>query len=120
MEMKFTVDIPASQFRQLKERAKSEDASVEELILCGVKELLKESRRNSRQRERPPIVSSKRPQTVHLDNERIYELIFPTDTEMRIEEGLDDVRQGNVFGPFRSASAMSLSLRQGKKPKSQV
>jgi AbrB family looped-hinge helix DNA binding protein len=37
--------------------------------------------------------------------------------EKRLAESLDDIREGRVHGPFRSASALLRSLHQTKKPK---
>jgi AbrB family looped-hinge helix DNA binding protein len=37
--------------------------------------------------------------------------------EKRLAEGLEDIREGRVRGPFRSASALLRSLRRTKKTK---
>ena len=37
--------------------------------------------------------------------------------EKRLAEGLDDIRNGRVSGPFRSASALVRSLRKVRKSK---
>ena len=73
--MRTTVDIPDGMYRQLKSRAARERSSTRALILRGVKEVLKTERRKV-----PvslPIVRSKRPGTVALDNARIYDIAFP-------------------------------------------
>ena len=76
--MRTTVDIPGPVYRRLKSRAASEGSSAKELILRGVEQVLKESRRKIRRRVKLPIVRSKRPGKVHLDNAKIYEVIsFP-------------------------------------------
>jgi hypothetical protein len=76
--MRTTVDIPDPVYRRLKSRAASEGSSAKELILRGVEQVLKASRRNSRRRVRLPVVRSKRPGKVRLDNAKIYEVIsFP-------------------------------------------
>lgn len=76
--MRTTVDIPDTAYRRLKSRAASEGSSAKELILRGVEQVLKESPRKRRWRVKIPIVRSKRPGTVELDNARIYEVIsFP-------------------------------------------
>ena len=72
------MDIPDPVYRRLKSRAASEGSSAKELILRGVEQVLKESKRKSRRRAKLPIVRSKRPGTVQLDNAKIYEAIsFP-------------------------------------------
>jgi hypothetical protein len=76
--MRTTVDIPGPLYRRLKGRAAQEGSSAKELILRGVEEVLKDSRRKRRRKVRLPIVRSKRPGTVRLDNAKIYEIIsFP-------------------------------------------
>lgn len=76
--MRTTVDIPDPLYRRLKRRAANEDSSAKELILRGVEQVLKESRRKRRRRVRLPIVRSRRPGSVQLDNAKIYEAIsFP-------------------------------------------
>ena len=76
--MRTTVDIPDPVYRRLKSRAASEGSSAKELILRGVEVVLKGGRRKSRRRVNLPIVRSKRPGTVELDNAKIYETIsFP-------------------------------------------
>lgn len=48
------------------------------LILRGVKQVLKDDRRKPRRRVKLPIVRSKRPGKVRLDNTEIYRVIsFP-------------------------------------------
>jgi plasmid stability protein len=72
------VDIPEAVYRRLKTRAASEGRSVKELILRGVQAELRGEERNRRRRVRLPIVRSKRPGSVQLDDSRIYEIIpFP-------------------------------------------
>ncbi len=76
--MRTTVDIPDLVYRRLKSRAASEGSSAKELILRGVERVLKEGRRKGRKRVKLPIVRSKRPGTVSLDNAKIFEIIsFP-------------------------------------------
>ncbi len=76
--MRTTVDIPDPVYRRLKSRAASEGSSVKELILRGVESVLKERRRKSRRRIKLPLVRSKRPGTLQLDNAKIFEIIsFP-------------------------------------------
>jgi hemolysin activation/secretion protein len=76
--MRTTVDIPDAMYRRLKTRAASEGSSAKALILRAVEQGLKVKRRTSRRRVALPIVRSKRPGTLQLDNARIYEVIsFP-------------------------------------------
>jgi len=71
-----TVDIPDALYRRLKASAAEQGCSVKELILRGVESQLET--RNRGKRIRLPIVRSKRPGTLHLTNERVYEIIpFP-------------------------------------------
>jgi plasmid stability protein len=73
-----TVDIPDQMYRRLRGRAAREGRSAKELILRGIERILTDERRSSGRRVTLPIVRSKRPGTVTLDNARIYEVIsFP-------------------------------------------
>lgn len=76
--MRTTVDIPDPVYRRLKSRAANEGSSAKELILRAVQLILKESPRKSRKRVKLPLIKSKQPGTLDLDNDRIYEIIsFP-------------------------------------------
>lgn len=76
--MRTTVDIPDAIYRRLKSRAASEGRSTEALILRGVNEVLRTTRRKTARKVSLPIVRSKRPGTVELDTARIYEIVsFP-------------------------------------------
>jgi plasmid stability protein len=75
--MRTTVDIPDRMYRQLKSRAAREGSSTRALILRGVKEVLKAERRKAGVPVSLPIVRSKRPGTVVIDNARIYDIAFP-------------------------------------------
>ena len=76
--MRTAVDIPDRVYRRLKTRAAKEGSSVRELILRGVQLILKEVPHKSRRRIKFPLIRSKRPGTLELDNDKIYELIsFP-------------------------------------------
>lgn len=76
--MRTTVDIPDPVYRRLKSRAASEGSSAKEVILRAVQSILKESPRKSRKRVRLPLIKSKQPGTLDLDNATIYEIIsFP-------------------------------------------
>lgn len=75
--MRTTVDIPDSLYRELKGKAANEGRSVKELILRGVEQELK-GRRTRSSRVTLPVVRSKRPGSMKLDNAKIFEIIpFP-------------------------------------------
>lgn len=76
--MRTTIDIPDPIYRRLKSRAASEGTSTKELILRGAKSVLKGSARKSRKRVKLPIIRSKQPGALVLDNDKIFEIIpFP-------------------------------------------
>jgi hypothetical protein len=74
-----TIDIPASLYQRLKARAANEGSSAKRLILRGVEQVLREKHTaHSRKRIKLPLIASKRPGTVRLDNATIYDIIsFP-------------------------------------------
>jgi hypothetical protein len=73
-----TIDIPDPLYRELKGKAASEGRSVKDLILCSVEQELKSRRRRANRRVSLPIVPSKRPGTLNVDNDKIFEIIpFP-------------------------------------------
>jgi hypothetical protein len=74
--MRTTVDIPDGIYRQLKSRAAREGSSTRALILRGVKQVLGVER-HAGVAVSLPIVRSRRPGTVALDNDRIYDIVFP-------------------------------------------
>lgn len=75
--MRTTVDIPDVIYRRLRSRAAREGSSTRALILRGVKEVLKTKRRHVSAPVSLPVVRSRRPGTVALDNAAIYDLAFP-------------------------------------------
>lgn len=80
--MRTTVDIPDTLYRELKSKAAQEGRSVKELILRSVEGGLRSATTAKhdarRQKVRLPILQSREPGTLHLDNERIFDLIgFP-------------------------------------------
>jgi hypothetical protein len=76
--MRTTVDIPDAIYRRLKSRAASEGSSVKELILRGTQEVLRAKPCKSGRRVKLPLIRSKQPGTLELDNEKIFEIIsFP-------------------------------------------
>jgi hypothetical protein len=72
-----TIDIPNSLYRQLKGKAASEGRSVKELVLRAVQlELHAPAKKISPRKA--PVIKSKNPGTLQLDNEKIFEIIpFP-------------------------------------------
>jgi hypothetical protein len=75
--MRTTVDIPDAMYRRLRARAATEGKSTRALILRGVERVLGGQPASSR-RVALPLVPSKRPGTLRLDNARIYQVIsFP-------------------------------------------
>ncbi len=76
--MRTTVDIPDPLYRQLKTRAAGEGRSVKELILRSVEAELHTPRRQPKKRISLPLVRSKRPGSLRLDNAKIFEILpFP-------------------------------------------
>ena len=76
--MRTTVDIPDSLYRNLKSKAAGEGRSVKELILRGVEIELQLRPTRRRRPVSLPLVRSKQPGTVVLDNAKIFEIIpFP-------------------------------------------
>lgn len=75
--MRTTVDIPDPLYRRLKGEAASEGRSIREWILHLVKEKL-ESKPRKGGRVRLPIIRSRRPGSLKLDNAKIFEIVpFP-------------------------------------------
>ncbi|HLN03372.1 MAG TPA: hypothetical protein VK335_29040 [Bryobacteraceae bacterium] len=75
--MRTTVDIPDPTYRKLKSKAAAQGLSVKDLILHGVERELETGSRPTK-RIRLPIVRSRRPGTLQLTNQQIYEIIpFP-------------------------------------------
>jgi plasmid stability protein len=76
--MRTTIDIPDAVYRRLKARAAGEGRSAKALILQGVEQVLKAKPSASGRRVKLPIVTSKRPGSMRIDNARIYDVIsFP-------------------------------------------
>jgi hypothetical protein len=75
--MRTTVDIPDSLYRALKKKAAHEGYSLKELVLRGV-ELQLRANQNNRGARRAPVIDSRKPGRLDLDNAKIYEIIsFP-------------------------------------------
>ena len=72
-----TVDIPAPLYRRLKQQAAAQGRSVRQLVVAGVENVLRESKRPRRRRLRLPVIVSKGPK-VNVTNEQIYgDIEFP-------------------------------------------
>jgi hypothetical protein len=73
-----TVDIPDALYRRLKAHAAGEGRSTKSLILKGVEQVLASKPTSPGRRVTLPIVRSRRPGSLRLDNARIYDVIsFP-------------------------------------------
>ncbi len=76
--MRTTIDIPDAMYRRLKARAAGEGRSAKTLILQGVEQILKSPRPAVARPVTLPLVKSKRPGSIRIDNARIYDVIsFP-------------------------------------------
>jgi len=75
--MRTTIDIPDGMYRRLKARAATEGKPAKALILQGVEQVL-DSAPSTPRKIVVPVVRSKRPGSLRLDNARIYDVIsFP-------------------------------------------
>lgn len=76
--MRTTIDIPDAMYRRLKARAAGDGRSAKALILEGVEQVLKSTSSASGRPVKLPLVRSKRPGSIRIDNARIYDVIsFP-------------------------------------------
>ena len=76
--MRTTIDIPDTLYRKLRARAAREGRTAKALILQGVERVLSTSEPTTTRKVKLPLVSSRRPGTLRLDNARIYDVIsFP-------------------------------------------
>ena len=73
--MRTTVDIPDTKYRLLKSRAASEGTTVKAMVMRGVDVVLSEEKNRRLRRLKLPLIKSKRPASLEIDNERIYDLI---------------------------------------------
>ena len=72
------MDIPDPLYREPKGKAAKEGRSVKEVILRSVEQELRSRGNRTARRVSLPIVRSKRPGTLDLDNAKIFEIIpFP-------------------------------------------
>jgi hypothetical protein len=75
--MRTTVDIPDPIYRRLKSKAAQRGCSVKELVLRGVRaELERPDRARRKNRIKLPIIDSKRPGWLRLNNRTIDEVLF--------------------------------------------
>jgi hypothetical protein len=75
--MRTTIDIPNALYRRIKARAAAEGKPAKALILAGVEQVLSGQAPERRRKLKLPIIKSQRPGSLHLDNARIYDLLFP-------------------------------------------
>jgi hypothetical protein len=76
--MRTTIDIPDGMYRQIKARAAREGRSAKSLILQAVAQALSTKKTTGGQRVTLPLIPSRRPGSMRLDNARIYDVIsFP-------------------------------------------
>ena len=76
--MRTTVDIPDGLYRRLKARAASEGRTVKALILAAVDGVLAPRPPGIKKKLKAPVIPSKQPGSMQLDNARIYDVIsFP-------------------------------------------
>jgi hypothetical protein len=72
------VDIPDAMHRRLKARAADEGKSAKALILRGIEQLLADRAVRATGKLVSPVIRSKRPGSLRIDNARIYDVIsFP-------------------------------------------
>jgi hypothetical protein len=72
--LRITVNIPDALYRELKSKAAREKRSVKELILHGIEAELR-ARPKTGSRVVLPLIPSKAPRTLDIDNAKIFELI---------------------------------------------
>jgi hypothetical protein len=76
--MRITVDIPDALYRQLMAKAAREKCSVKELIVRGVETGLRLPQAKKGTRVTFPLIHSKKPGSLEIDNAKIFEIIpFP-------------------------------------------
>jgi hypothetical protein len=76
--MRTTIDIPDAMYRRLKLQAAAEGTSIKALILRGAEQALAPKASTAGERVTLPLVRSKRPGALLVDNARTYDVIsFP-------------------------------------------
>jgi hypothetical protein len=73
--MRTTTEIPDAMYRRIKARAANEGRSARALILQGVELVLGARPSGAGRRVTLPVVRSRQPGTLRLDNARIYDVI---------------------------------------------
>jgi hypothetical protein len=74
--MRTTVDIPDPMYRQLKARAAREGSSAKKFILRTLAEALRgSSRKPSGKRVKSPLIPSRQPGTLQIDNAAIDDIL---------------------------------------------
>ena len=73
--MRTTVDIPDSMYRMLKSKAATEGSSVKEILLRGAEYELGLQRKKPGRRVKLPLVKSKNPGWLKIDNDKIAEIL---------------------------------------------
>jgi hypothetical protein len=73
--MRTTIDIPDALYRRLKARAASEGKPAKALVLQAVEQILTATP-PAKRKIVIPVIPSKHPGTLTLDNARIYDLLF--------------------------------------------
>jgi hypothetical protein len=72
-----TIDIPDPLYKELKGKAAREGRTVKDLVLRAVRIQLQPTTGTNKVR-RSPVIKSKRPGTLVLDNDKIFEIVpFP-------------------------------------------
>jgi hypothetical protein len=76
--MRTTIDIPDETYRKLKVKAALEGQTVRQIALRGIQREIEQAAAAPVRRLREPILQSYAPESIQIDNERIYDLIgFP-------------------------------------------
>jgi len=76
--MRTTVDIADAKYRKLKAKAASEGKTIKQLVDEGVDRVLDGSQPVRFRKLKGPVVNSMKPNSIDLNNEKIYDLIgFP-------------------------------------------
>jgi hypothetical protein len=76
--MRITLDIPDALYKQLKAKAARVELSIKKLILMGLESEVSSERKKKGRHVTLPLIRSKRPGSLDIDNDKIYDLIsFP-------------------------------------------
>ncbi len=102
--MRNTVDTPDAMYRQLKTRAATEGRSVKDLILRGVETELRRDERRVPRRIKLPIVRSKKPGSVRLDNDQTLINDALRQDIARVGEPLEETLRRVIREEIRHAS----------------